>query len=190
MRLLWILALAGCSQQLIEVVDENGEPVAGADVRTSGDSFTTGPHVTDRLGRTPTPATGTLSARWVTVGAQGFEPAHVDAPAAWPLRITLRRERWDYEFLATLVGFGYLSDVPEGTRVLRTAGVELSWYVEFHVRAVVSGPGPARPTASLLYAIHSPSGILGGRKAGEVRVRGRKVDVAGEQRHDLRVTDP
>jgi hypothetical protein len=194
MRLLWILALAGCggslSQQLIEVTDEDGRPVAEAEVWARGDSMNAGPHVTDLQGRATAPASGTLAARGYAVKAKGFELLRVDAPAAWPLRITLRRERWDYEFLATLVGFGYMSDLPEGSRVLTTAGGELNWYVEFHVRAVVSGRGPTRPTASILYAIHSPSGILGGRKGGDVRVRGRLIDFGGEKRHDLRLVDP
>ncbi len=192
MRFLWLLALTGCSasfaRQLVQVTDEEGRPVAGAAVRGISPSITGPAELTNEDGIAAVSAPGSA---WVSVSAAGYRSVQLDAPARWPLNVSLRREPSAvYEIVADIVRIGQLGSLDEGATVFATSDSDRRWFVELRVTTVVSGPSPAGEGKLLRYAVHSPTIFLRGRDSGSVRLRGRLLREESRSCHEVRLHVP
>jgi hypothetical protein len=82
----------GCSAwHKVQVVDQNGAPVAGAEVMAISPSFASGPNLTDRKGIAAVPY-NIQGAQWITISKPGYVAVYAEVPACWPLHVTLTPE--------------------------------------------------------------------------------------------------
>ena len=82
-----VVGLAGCSG-LVQVVDPDGRPVAGAEVTAVSLSMTAGPNITDGQGEAYLPG-NIQDVQWVQVAKPWHRTVQVDLPETWPLRVML-----------------------------------------------------------------------------------------------------
>jgi len=72
------------------VVDAADKPIQGADVQPVSLSINGAITKTDAAGVADVPlSVGGQDAKWISITKAGYDPAGVDVPAQWPLRITL-----------------------------------------------------------------------------------------------------
>ena len=83
------LVLAGCSAQMVEVVDVSGRAVPGANVAAVSLSMALS-RGTGADGKAELPS-NPQGARWVEVTKTGYQRVETDLPATWPLQITFHR---------------------------------------------------------------------------------------------------
>jgi hypothetical protein len=72
----------------VQVVDQNGRPIAGAEVIAVSLSMNAGGAFTDDNGIAVVPR-DIQGTQWIEVRKQGYDGAFVAVPSSWPLRVTL-----------------------------------------------------------------------------------------------------
>jgi hypothetical protein len=84
-----IVALCRCgAAQVVIVTDDNGAPVAGAQVDAVSLSINMHARLTDGDGKAALPS-NPQGTRWIQVSKSGFVPEQVDLPEQWPAHVTL-----------------------------------------------------------------------------------------------------
>jgi hypothetical protein len=79
------------SGETVKVVDQLGNPIEGASVQALAAAMTGDASLTDSHGEATVPFDSDApQTAWVVVTKAGYRPVWVDAPAKWPLRVTLR----------------------------------------------------------------------------------------------------
>ena len=90
--LIFIVVCVGCnSYKVVKVYDDDGKPIAGAEVEAVSLSINSAPNLTDDEGKTTLPF-NIQGTKWVQVSKSGYRFAQVGVPERWPLIITLEKD--------------------------------------------------------------------------------------------------
>jgi hypothetical protein len=83
-----IFLLIGCDK--VRVIDNNGNPIVGAEVCAVGLTLSNGPNITDHNGFANIP-TCIQEIKWISVNCKGYGSAYINVPKKYPLTISLNK---------------------------------------------------------------------------------------------------